>query len=409
MAKTSGETLLINAQAGETRLVWLKGGDLVDLEIWRGEEDGTAGAVYWGRVDRLEPGMGAACMDLGSGTAGLLPLRTVEGEKLTVGTYLAIKVVRAAQPDGGKGAKLSARLGAALTWPPLAEALAAQRGKRRPGLLLAAQSPARVIQERRPNRVLVDDVDLYQSLRRNVAERLPEGKNSLILHTDVRPLFEAHGVEGQFADLVQPSVSLPGGGSLLIEPGRTLTAIDVNAGQQLSGAGQDRLALAVNQAAVAAIARELRRRALSGLIVIDFLPLADEGARRDVVGCLRAALKTDPAASEVFPMSPSGLVEMSRQRRTVPLHEVLTRPCGLAGSGREWRADARAFALLRRVRPEAAAAPGRSLTITAPADVIDCLRTGAAAPARAALEQKLGQSLILTQGGDREEGEVVIG
>ncbi|HLG88805.1 MAG TPA: ribonuclease E/G, partial [Alphaproteobacteria bacterium] len=127
-------------------------------------------------------------------------------------------------------------------------------------------------------------------------------------HSGAGALFDLHDVDSAVDALAQPRVPLPGGASLIIERTQALTAIDVNSGSEAN-------ALAVNLAAAQEIARQLRLRHIGGIVVIDFisLPRAEDRSRTEVA--LAAALASDPARTQILPMSRLGLVELSRERR----------------------------------------------------------------------------------------------
>jgi Ribonuclease G/E len=323
------------------------------------------------------------------------------GRKLGEGDRVVVKVRR--EPAGDKGARLTARIADP---PPGLEAAAA--GAKPPALLSAGDDLLRRLTSRPPDSILVDDAALFGELRARLAEAEPALAARLALHADPIPLFEAEGVEPQIEALLQPRVALPSGGSLLIEPVETLTAIDVNSGGHDGRGGARVQALEVDLEAVPVLARQLRLRALSGLIVIDFLELKAPEAGKQVTGALKAALKADPEPVRVFPMAPSGLVEMTRRRARPPLHEILTRPCGLGGSGRVKDPVTLAFEALRRARHVAAGAKGRPLTIAAAPAVAAALE-GSAAAARAALAARLGLALAVAPDPGREETEIVVG
>ncbi|MEM7168764.1 MAG: ribonuclease E/G [Pseudomonadota bacterium] len=413
MTTLSPDTLLINAQPGERRFAWLRDGQLVDVEIWREGQGPEAGAVYLGRVQRIDRRLGAAFVEVGSGTAGFLPLRGTEASTLSEGRYLPVRVVRAATPQDGKGPKLSTRLGELSGHPAVERAISQGRDGAKPGLLsagdnpIAGDDPVAAVLRHQGCQVLCDDEDLYHACRQAAFDAPSDQADGLTFYTEAEPLFEAFGVEAQIEALLGPQVDLPSGGGLLIEPTRTLTAIDVNAGQHREPGGPEALAAAVNREAVPAIARHLRLRGLSGLIVVDFLRLAAEDQRRTIVSQLRKALRHDPAASEVRAMSPTGLVEMSRQRRRPPLLEILTIPCGLGGSGRKYSSESNGFALLRQLRGQLAHTPGKGFRIKASRAIIEALESGQVAAARRQLETRLGRRLPMEASRDREEPEII--
>jgi len=126
--------------------------------------------------------------------------------------------------------------------------------------------------------------------------------------------FEATGVTEQLEEALGREVALPGGVWLLIEPTAALTAIDVN------GTGRP---IDVDLAAVPAIARQLRLRGIGGNVVIDFVDLDSKRDRARLQAALRAVFMDDPAEVQLYPMSPLGLVELSRQRTGPSLSERL--------------------------------------------------------------------------------------
>lgn len=129
------------------------------------------------------------------------------------------------------------------------------------------------------------------------------------------PAFESTGVAEQIATALSREVPLDGGGRLLIEPTAALTAIDVDGGAER--------ALDVNLEAAAEIARQLRLRNLGGIIVVDFIGMAQRRDRQRVVDALRRAVAQDPFPVQVHDTSPLGLVEIGRPRRGASLAALL--------------------------------------------------------------------------------------
>jgi Rne/Rng family ribonuclease len=135
---------------------------------------------------------------------------------------------------------------------------------------------------------------------------------------------------------LEPQLDLPGGGTLLIEPGETLTAIDVNAQGRSHPSGEEKLAFQINQTAVAEIVRIIRLINVSGNIVVDFMSMRSAGHRRLIADKLRAAVEPDPAAPWVGGMSPLGLVEIGRRHLGPDLFDLLSGSCDrCAGRGLE--------------------------------------------------------------------------
>jgi len=128
-------------------------------------------------------------------------------------------------------------------------------------------------------------------------------------------------IEEMLEEALARRLPLAGGGSLLIEPVETLTAIDVNAGAASSTGGPERVAVATNMAAADAIARQVRLLNLSGALVIDFVGMRARGRQRELIDRLRAAFAGDPARPWIGSLSPIGLVEMSRRYLCPDLYE----------------------------------------------------------------------------------------
>jgi Ribonuclease G/E len=395
--------LLISALPGETRAARLEDGTLADLVIQRADRPTLLGNLYHGRVVKLDKRLGAAFVELGLAQAGLLPLSEAPGRRLSEGDAVIVKVLREAAGD--KGPRLTARIHAP---PPDLEDRAGQA--RPPALLFEGDDPIeRLLAESRvPDEIVVDTPSVLTRVKERLGDPSPE---RLRLDLAAEPLFEREGIEAQIEALLEPRVELPGGGHLLIEPVTTLTAVDVNSGGHDGRGSAADQALAVDLEASAEIPRQLRLRALAGLIVIDFLELEDAGARRDVVAVLRAGLKTDPEPARVAAMASSGLVELTRRRGRAPLHELLTEPCGLGGLGRVKDPVTLAFEALRRARREAATRPGAGLILKAAPAVVAALTKGPASAARADLEQRLGRAvgLVASPAAPGEAAEVRLG
>ncbi|MSP67840.1 MAG: hypothetical protein EXQ96_07060 [Alphaproteobacteria bacterium] len=223
--------------------------------------------------------------------------------------------------------------------------------------------------------IRIDDAAALAAARRFVAEAMPELASRLAHAGAGEDVFAAADVEGAIRAALEPEVPLAGGGHLLIEAGRTLTAIDVNSGVPETGQGREATALVVNLAAAEEIARQLRLRGIGGLIVIDFLRLRAATDRARVSDALAAALARDPAPTRVLPFSALGLVEMTRRR-----------PRGASGFA---AAAGAAALLLRRIGREAAASAG-PLVVTASVSVAAAL-AAAFAGGLAGLEAAVGR------------------
>jgi Rne/Rng family ribonuclease len=135
---------------------------------------------------------------------------------------------------------------------------------------------------------------------------------------------------GQIDDALDAEVELPSGGVVRFDPTPTLTVVDVDSGRATGFGGDlgaEKVFLQTNLEAADVIADQLRLRNIAGIVVIDFIDLKDQAARRRVVDRLRTAVAADSAPCWVGEMSRLGLVEMTRRRRGRPLGALLTKPC----------------------------------------------------------------------------------
>ncbi|TQV74427.1 ribonuclease E/G [Denitrobaculum tricleocarpae] len=386
--------ILISRLPGEVRVAALREERLEDLLILRDDRPRVLGNIYLGRVQEISTGLEAAFIDIGLPRPGLLPRGEAPGKKqlghaLSEGDTVTVKVVREAGED--KGVRLTARI-----HDPPAGLEASASDADCPSLLTEGADPllALIARQNEIEAIVVDDSGFCRDLAMRLEAAGMSGAE-VTYDPALRPLFEREGVEEQIDALLYPLVELPGGGSLLIEPVRTLTAIDVNLGAMATSGTAQNQALEVNLKAMTEIARQLRLRAVAGLIVVDCLEMRDKKARDQVVASLRLALKDDDQPCQVMGMSPSGLLEMTRRRAGPTLAELLTEPGGEEGSGRQRDAATLAYEALRLALREAEAAPGSEILVKAPDRVVQLLRKGQVAKARSLVEKRLGQGLQL--------------
>ena len=393
--------LIVSVLPGERRAAVLRDDELDDLLILRDGPSGEggvpqAGDLFLARVQRFDKGLDGAFVDLGLERPGLLPKREMTGDLPPEGTALVVKVLRA--PADDKGARVSAK-GMSATG-----VTAEAQGLKAPARLAGGAGPlAGLVERTKPRRVVCDDAALLKQMKDWAG-----GDCEAALHSAATPLFEAEGLEAEVEALLDPRSELPDGGFLLVEPGRTLTAIDVNAGRSDGRSGQAAQAKAVNLAAVPAIARQLRLRALSGLIVVDFLEMKSPDDRKALAAALRRAVADDPEPCQVFGVSPSGLLEMTRRRGRPPLHELLCRPCGLGGSGREKTPETLAYEALRAIVAGVLGKAVAAVTLRAAPGVVAALR-GPQAEALAAVERRLGRTVDIAADPLVATYEVVLG
>ena len=182
---------------------------------------------------------------------------------------------------------------------------------------------------------------------------------------DKETLFERFGVEKEIASTLDRRVDLPSGGYLIFDYAEAFTVIDVNTGRFVgsrSKTSTQRLedtATKNNLEAVKEVVRQLRLRDIGGIIVIDFIDMANPKNRQAVEAAFRTELERDRTKTYVVEISPLGLVEMTRQNVTDGPREVMTRACPTCGGDGIVVSDAtHALDVERRLRALAVAGAG---------------------------------------------------
>ena len=224
--------------------------------------------------------------------------------------------------------------------------------------------------------IVVDDRATQERLADYVSGTLAPAP-PVRLYEGALGMFDAYGLEAAIRRALQPNVPLPGGGHLLIEHTRALTTIDVNSGTASGAANLEATALATNLEAAQAIPRELRRRNIGGIIVVDFIDMHDAAHREAVSAALVAAAHGDPALFRASGVSPLGLVEISRRRIRPSLVQQLGERCPTcAGDRYVVSPQSACYDILRAARQRIAAFDdrGQELLLQAPRPVVARLR-----------------------------------
>ena len=127
-------------------------------------------------------------------------------------------------------------------------------------------------------------------------------------------MFHDIGIEKELNKIFDSVVKLTSGGYMVINPTEALVSIDINSGQSIKEVNIEKTALKTNLEAAEEIARQIKIRDLSGLIVIDFIDMLNFHSRRQVERTFRERLKDDRARIQFGRISNFGLLEMTRQR-----------------------------------------------------------------------------------------------
>ncbi len=184
-------------------------------------------------------------------------------------------------------------------------------------------------------KIIIDSKRLYRKTQRYLEDVSPSLLERLELYKLKAPLFESFGIESEIEKVMRSKAWLKSGAYLIIEKTEAMVVVDVNSGRFVGKKMHEENSLKINMEAAREVARQLRLRDLSGLIVIDFIDMQLEENRKKVYHELRKELKKDRAKVAVAPITEFGLLEMTRQRIRVSLLDSMSEECPAChGSGR---------------------------------------------------------------------------
>ncbi len=202
--------------------------------------------------------------------------------------------------------------------------------------------------------ILIDNEDAFVLVQKFLKQVMPHFLPKAKLYQDAVPLFNRYQIESQIEVAYGREVSLPSGGSLVIDHTEALTSIDINSARATKGSDIEETALNTNLEAADEIARQLRLRDLGGLFVIDFIDMMSNKNQKTVENHLRDALKIDRARIQTSRISRFGLLEMSRQRMRPSLGDSTQLPCPRCkGQGTIRNVESVALSVLRIIEEEA--------------------------------------------------------
>jgi ribonuclease G len=222
------------------------------------------------------------------------------------------------------------------------KAIEARAKKAKPPTLLyqEAELPLRVTRDlftENFERALVDEDRAYKRIVGYLKKTSPHMVERVVRYKEKQPLMEAYGVDAEIKSTLSRRVDLPSGGYLIFDYAEAFTVIDVNTGRfvgsrsRSSGARLEDTITKNNLEAVKEVVRQLRLRDIGGIIVIDFIDMANPKNRATVEEALRGELERDRTKTYVVEISPLGLVEMTRQNVTDGPREIMTKKCPTCG------------------------------------------------------------------------------
>jgi ribonuclease E len=258
------------------------------------------------------------------------------------------------------------------------------------------------------SKIIIDSEEEHEELKSYFEERSPDALGLLELYQGRQPIFERYGIEGAIEELFERQVKLPAGGYLVIDQTEALVAIDVNSGRSTKEADHEATVYKTNLEAAREVARQLRLRDMGGIIVVDFIDMANRRHDRDVERALRDAMRDDKARIKVGRISENGTLEITRQRLRQAHRLVSHTPCPhCEGTGVVRDARGLAVSAMRQLtnRVSKTAQHLARLTVRVPVEVANIINTS---KRRELLEMsEEHQCLVDVQGDVRMQGSEI--
>lgn len=378
----------------EVRIAVTDGGRLSEIFVERMWDRQRSGEIYKARVDRVVPGMNAAFLNLGDGRNAFLFLEDARGIDVRQNSEILVQVTKTARKGKGARVTSRISLpGRYLVLVPEGRETGVsrripedERGRLREfarsirpddaGVIVrtAAEgvdlesleedleslldlwryirkisneqdAPCLIYQDLglvgrilrdEPNgtveEIIVDSQEEYDNIISTLERLFRKGTMPEVsLHRSNIPLFELYGIEKELDAALDRKVWLDSGAYIVIDQTEALTVIDVNTGK-FTGDGDPRSTiLRTNLESAAEIARQLRLRAIGGIVVIDFIDMENDADQQMLLEELRLLFRDDRCRARVFGVSGLGLVELTRKRARTDIRSALTRGCPFCG------------------------------------------------------------------------------
>ncbi len=241
----------------------------------------------------------------------------------------------------------------------------------------------------------VDSRETFAKAQEFAHEFIPEIEGRIEYYPGERPIFDLYSVEDEIQKALASKVLLKSGGHLVIDQTEAMTTIDVNTGAFVGRNNLEETLFKTNLEAAQAIARQLRLRNLGGMIIIDFIDMAEPDHRRQVLRALDRALARDRTKAYMTEMSPLGLVELTRKRTRESLEHILCQPCPVCqGRGVVKTAQTVCYEIFREILREARQFGTEKYLVLAAPPVIDML-LDEESPGLMKLQEFIGKSIHL--------------
>ncbi|MCM3673431.1 Rne/Rng family ribonuclease [Peribacillus simplex] len=194
----------------------------------------------------------------------------------------------------------------------------------------------------------IDDFEAYRELKKWIQENRKEWEISHVSGT--KNIFSEWNVEAQVEKMAKKIVWLENGGYLIFEETEAFTVIDVNSGKFTGKVAKEATLFAVNQTAAKEVARQLRLRNISGIILIDFINMENSRHKQEIIEIVKKEAVNDEKRIQVIGFTELGILQMTRKRTSPSLSEMMSVSCPVcSGSGKIESPETVAFRLEREL------------------------------------------------------------
>lgn len=189
-------------------------------------------------------------------------------------------------------------------------------------------------------KIICNDHNLMGEIKDNLEKYASDMKHEYVLLSSLENVFKFYDVEKQFGDTLKKKVWLKNGGNLVIEPTEAMTVIDVNSAKAIIKKNHDKSITQINTLAIEESIKQMIRRNISGMIIIDLIELKDKKSKQDIyeyaVECLK---RLDNGRSTAYPITELSLLQISRTKRYTSLYHSIYSDCSCCGAiGGEYKA-----------------------------------------------------------------------
>lgn len=188
----------------------------------------------------------------------------------------------------------------------------------------------RDILDKNTSRMVLNDESDFKYAKK-VTENRTDIDIKVEFYNESRTLLDYYGIEKEILSLRNHRISLKCGGNIVIDKTEAMYVIDINSGKNVKSRSLQKTAKSTDIEAAEEIARQIRLRNLSGIIIIDFIDIEDLEVRKSILAVLRDGFADDKNKTVIYPFTELNLVQIARRRRGKSIYEFIEEPCKYCG------------------------------------------------------------------------------